>query len=88
MAVKKPKVIAFRLDEYTHKVLEWDRVNELTRNPQNQAVRTTSTWVAYLIEEMLETTKRLYETEQKRIETQAKRRATREAKKAAANDPQ
>ena len=84
--MKKEKVIGVRVTEQLLTVLEWDRLREQSRNPENKAAKTTSSWVSYLLDDMLETTTRQYETEQKRLETAAKRRATLEAKKAA-NDP-
>ena len=84
--MKKEKVVGVRLDTDTFTILEWDRLNELTRNPENKDAKTTSSWVAFYIEEMLVSVRTRYASEQKRLQTQAKRRATAEAKKAAAND--
>ena len=84
--MKKEKVIGVRLDTDTFTILEWDRLNEFTRNPENKNAKSTSAWVAFYIEEMLVSVRFRYASEQKRLQTQAKRRATAEAKKAAAND--
>lgn len=83
--MKKEKVVGVRLDTDTFAILEWDRLNELTRNPANKDAKSTSAWVAFYIEEMLVSVRTRYASEQKRLQTQAKRRATAEAKKAAAN---
>ena len=84
--MKKEKVVGVRLDNDTFAILEWDRLNELTRNPENKDAKSTSAWVAFYIEEMLGTVRTHHAAEQKRLQTQAKRRASLEAKKAAAND--
>lgn len=81
--MKKDKVIGVRIDAELFAILEFDRVNELTRNPGNKAARTTSSWAADILKDGLDVARFNYEKEQKRLAAAEKRRINKEAKKAA-----